>query len=326
MGYSRRPFLFRSRTSDRRSSILMLALWSLCILSVFAVILNYTVRQKITFVRRLDSRDRAHLGAEAGVKKAIIYLKKLENTGPKAYLALKNLMARESESVEGNRWEIRDEERKINMNLAGLPELARLFQVAACMNEIEAQDLASCIIDWRDSDSALSSASGGAEDPYYRNTSVPYEAKDAPFEVLDEILLVKGMNQDIFEKIKSLLTLYGDGKVNINTASSEALLALGLDLGTVDKVLIFRQGKDGLEATEDDNIFDSPERIVSLLGEAVNLTPAEVAKLTHLSQNFLTTQSGYFMIDSRASSSTASDVEVLCIVDSEGEILYWRES
>jgi len=245
VGYSQKPFLFWLLTSDRRiesdylrrvlslskdrrSSILMLALWSLCILSVFAVILNYTVRQKVSLVRRLDSRDEVRLAAEAGVKKAIIYLKKLEESGPETYLALKHLVVLESETSEGNYWQIMDEERKINMNLAGLTELARLFQVAACMSETEAEDLAASIIDWRDSDSALSSAAGGAEDPYYRNTSFPYEAKDAAFEVLDEILLVKGMNQDIFEKVRSLLTIYGDGKVNINTASSEALLALGL--------------------------------------------------------------------------------------------------
>lgn len=303
----------------------MLALWSLCILSVFAVILNYTVRQKISLVHRLDSRDRAHLAAEAGVKEAAIYLNKLEEAAPKAYLALKDLTVLESKTFEGAHWEIMDEERKINMNLAGLDLLARLFQVAGGMNETEAQDLASCIIDWRDSDSALSSASGGAEDPYYRNTSVPYESKDAAFDVLDEILLVKGMNEEIFEKIRGLITLYGEGRVNINTASSTALLSLGLNPGTVDKILIFRQGKDGLEATEDDNIFDTPEQIAPLLGGAVPLTADEIALLSALSQSLLTTQSGYFMIDSRADSPTG-DAEVLCIVDTDGKILYWRES
>ncbi len=340
--YSRRQCVFRGRISDRRigpdnlgrvlslskdrrSSILMLALWSLCILSVFAVILNYTVRQKISLVHRLDSRDRARLSAEAGVKEAVICLNELKEAAPKAYLALKDLIIKKSDTFEGAHWKIMDEERKINVNLAGLDQLARLFQVAGGMNETEAMDLASCIIDWRDSDSALSSASGGAEDPYYRNTSVPYESKDAAFDVLDEILLVKGMNEEIFEKVSSLITLYGEGKININTASSTALLSLGLNPGTVDKILIFRQGKDGLEATEDDNIFDTAEQIVPRLLGVVTLTGGEIAQLSALSQNLLTAQSGYFMIDSRADSS-GKEAKVLCVVDTEGKILYWRES
>lgn len=326
MEYSQKPFLFQLRTSDRRSSILMLALWSLCILSVFAVILNYTVRQKVSLVHRLDSRDRAHLAAEAGVKEAIIFLQMPED---EEYLAIDVSMTGKSAVSEASSWQIKDEERKINVNLAGFNELARLFQVAACMSEGEAQDLAASIIDWRDSDSVLFSPAGGAEDPYYRNTSFPYEAKDAAFDVLDEILLVKGMSQDIFEKVRNLLTIYGDGRVNFNTASSAVLLALGLGQVTVDKILTFRKGKDGVEVTEDDGIVGHLDLIVQYLGEAaVSLTPDEIAQLSFLAQNFLTIQSHYFMINSRVSSreGTGRAAEVLCIVDREGKILYWKES
>ena len=54
---------------------------------------------------------------------------------------------------------------------------------------------------------------------------------------LDEILLVKGMNKEIYDKLINFVTIYGDGAVNINTASKEVLEALGLADSLVDKIL-----------------------------------------------------------------------------------------
>jgi general secretion pathway protein K len=68
----------------------------------------------------------------------------------------------------------------------------------------------------------------------------PYECKNAPFETLNELLLVKGMTRAIFygltgeetrnigvvEGIQQYLTIYGDGKVNINEASPGIILSL----------------------------------------------------------------------------------------------------
>jgi general secretion pathway protein K len=329
-----------------RASILILSLWSLCLLSVFAVILNYNVRQKISLVRRLESRDKLSLVAQAGVKKAIVFLKKIEAEESKTTFALKDSWSSNADvfkdvvlgdavfnvsynlgEVEGFRSGLMDEERKININLADMEVMRRLFQVTCGMNAMEAQDLASVIVDWRDSDSALSSASGGAEDPYYRNTSFPYEAKDAAFEVLDELLLVKGMNEEIFEKVKDFVTVYGEGRVNINTAAASVLMALGLNPGTTDKIISFRNGKDEVEATADDNIFSSPSQILPFLSGAVALTPAEIAVIAHLSGNSFTTESNYFMIISRGTFPNKKErAEVTSIIDRKGKVLSWKQS
>ena len=67
-------------------------------------------------------------------------------------------------------WGMVDEERKLNVNTVRLGDLKRLIQVVLSVDDIEAQELAASIIDWRDKDSMLSLPLGSAEDPYYRNT------------------------------------------------------------------------------------------------------------------------------------------------------------
>jgi len=80
-----------------------------------------------------------------------------------------------------------DEAGKINLNSASLEMLLRLPGMTA--------ELAASIIDWRDEDSEISA--GGAESEYYLLQAEPYNCKNAPFETVDEILLVKGASEEL---------------------------------------------------------------------------------------------------------------------------------
>lgn len=62
-----------------------------------------------------------------------------------------------------------------------------------------------------------------------------------PFSSINEVFLVEGMSRDHFILFKDLITVYGIGKININTASKAVLLALGLDDSLVETILRFRQ-------------------------------------------------------------------------------------
>jgi len=62
-----------------------------------------------------------------------------------------------------------------------------------------------------------------------------------PFSSINEVFLVEGMNRDKFILFKDLITVYGVGKININTASKAVLSALGLDDQLVEAILRFRQ-------------------------------------------------------------------------------------
>ena len=57
------------------------------------------------------------------------------------------------------------------------------------------QETADSVVDWRDPDDEL--GSGGAEDAYYMSLPNPYHCKNAPFEAVEEFLLVRGGTPEI---------------------------------------------------------------------------------------------------------------------------------
>ena len=68
------PFL----SEDDRGSILIFTLFVLCLLTVFCVQLGYGVRQKLTLVSRLETRQRLRLAADAGIKIGIAVVREEE--------------------------------------------------------------------------------------------------------------------------------------------------------------------------------------------------------------------------------------------------------
>ncbi len=330
----------------KRGSILIIALWSLCLLSIFAVVLGSGVRQKISLAHRIDERSKLRLIAEAGVKRAITELRKASEDTPDSlsdnWRNSKSIFKKvrvgegtfsvsyeyfnDDTKVTELRYGIVDEESKININTASSAVLRRLFRIIFEFDATGAQELAASIIDWRDSDSELSIPLGSAEDRDYRNSQFPYEAKDAEFEVVEELLLVNGMTVDLFERLKNYITIYGSGNININTASSGILSVLGLRKYIVDRIILFRQGDDGITGTNDDNIFDAVSSIVPVLSGIFEFSESEIAELNAISDQNLTTNSSNFTIESTARlENKKGKHQVRCVVDERGKILYWRE-
>ena len=121
-----------------------------------------------------------------------------------------------------------DESGKIDLNGADLDLIANLI-IAVGEPRDRARKLAAAIVDWRDPDS-LSQIEGGAEDPDYESASLPYGAKDAPFESVAELQQVLGMTPELFAKLESSLTVYsGQSRPNELYADAPVLKALGLD-------------------------------------------------------------------------------------------------
>ncbi len=115
----------------------------------------------------------------------------------------------------------------------------------------KANEIADSIKDWVDADS--SSTVYGAETSYYSSLDQPYEAKNAPLDSTEELLMVKGITQEIFNGTKEKLGLVGyvtvhndDGKININTAPKIILrsLADGISAEAAGKMDEYRQ-KEG---------------------------------------------------------------------------------
>lgn len=76
---------------------------------------------------------------------------------------------------------------------------------------------------------------GGTKDSFYDQQTPPYKAKRHRFYTLDELKMVRGIDDHLFEKLKPYITVYSyDGKVNINLASSTVIKALYKDLSDDD--------------------------------------------------------------------------------------------
>lgn len=77
------------------------------------------------------------------------------------------------------------------------------------------------LADWVDTDSTVASGSGSYEDDFYAKLESPYRAKNAPFDTKEEIRLVEGWQDEVFDRWGNKLTIYGSKKINISCTDNE---------------------------------------------------------------------------------------------------------
>jgi hypothetical protein len=89
------------------------------------------------------------------------------------------------------------ESQRTNLNTAGEGEIKQ--KMALMMGDDfqrEADAVSDCILDWRDTDSLTRMQ--GAEEKDYEAKGLPYKPANGPFNVMSELLLVKGVTSDMF--------------------------------------------------------------------------------------------------------------------------------
>lgn len=318
-----------------RGSILIVALWSLFFLSALVLALNAFVNPQISLASKLKERARVYYLAKAGVKIAIAAVMNdgiIEDGMPK-YDALSDLWSVNDEEFKEKdlgggvfsvfrypqtEYGLVDEERKININEAPVDALKRFFEIAASVPSDDASGIADSIIDWRDTDD--NAREFGAENSYYQALSPSYLCKNKNFETIEELRLVRGINEEIFNKIKYSITVYGQGAVNINTADEPALESLGMSGPLAEKVIYFREGGD-------DNVFTDVSTIVDVLGRSENLSKEEISQLSNIAgSGLVTVTSDNFMGKSAGKLKNRSIVcGITFVFNRDKKIKYWKE-
>lgn len=332
--------------NPRRGSILIGVLWSLFFLASLALVINSLITPQLSLAARLRDRVVLRHITEAGMKKAIIEIRADETEGYDVlndtwsvnedafkeiqlsdgkYFSLKYAVSGEEGSEGQEYYGLTDEERKININTATGDVLNKLLEIAGEASSQESADIADAIIDWRDEDDEP--GDNGAEDSYYEGLSPGYVCKNAPFDVLEELLLVKAMTQDIYDKVKDYLTVYGNGKVNLNTAEVLVLQSLGMRSSLTEKVITFREGDDGTIGTEDDNAFNSTEGAGLLLSSKVGLNAEETNEFIAIAEGDLAgVQSDHFRgISIGALQDQEMSARIVFVINRDEQIRYWRQ-
>ncbi len=319
-----------------RGSVLIYVVWIVLLLSMFAAGVASRALFVLDLSKRLSEQLRAAYISRGAVEYATVVLGK--DAAPSVD-ALNERWADDESSFhdhplaggtfsiiadhEGGvaRYGLSDEERRISLNSAPAEVLEQLLETTGGMRVEDAKEAAAAIEDWRDPDT--DQRPRGAEGFYYHSLGQAYDCKDGPFENVEELLLVKGITPDVYQRVEPYVTVFGSGRVNINTASLPVLRALGLSDVGVDGVRYFRAGDDNADRTPDDR------RLISvgvLESELKAYVPVEdIVRLKHLAQEqFLTTGSTVFRMTIEAQMETpVSHMQAFCVIDRKGTIKQW---
>jgi general secretion pathway protein K len=196
---------------------------------------------------------------------------------------------------------ITDEESRMPLNTASELQLQRLMTLLS-VDPSDGDIIVDSIMDWRERGDLH--RLNGAKSDYYLSLLPPYRAKDAPFDRVDELVLVRGVTPELFHGtpatdkdaaqpgLADVFTTMSSGQINVNTASPIVLQAmLGLSDVQVQAVLARRDGPDGIPGTDDDMPFHSAGEFFATIGTLDAATTQAAQGQVAVSSSFFTIRS-----------------------------------
>ena len=241
----------RLKANDRRlptdNGVILIALfWILIALSGIALSFSREGFVEVAAARNAQALEDSYFVARAGIAATVYQLMEKRLTPVVTGAELEEIPNPiDLGLVTGNfgggayRVDIQDESGKINLNTVSAEQLLALAEVSGIPKE-DADIISNSILDWRDSDKLF--RMNGAEDDYYQTMNPPYKAKNARFETVEELLLVKGITPTYFYGYPertvdgSVVTRYGlsryftvysnRNQINVNFAPLPVLLSV----------------------------------------------------------------------------------------------------
>lgn len=226
-----------------------------------------------------------------------------------------------------------EEEKETKVNEEMEEALDRLLDELGVSNPGE---MVKNIIDWIDNDD-----DGKAESDYYSGLDPGYTCKNAPFENIGELALIRDVDRELYrgessrEKIEVIqdeadylypredegfpglrhyLTVYSDGKVNVNTATEEVLeVMLGEDYEDLADGII--KVREELIA-ENEHAFRQVNEIPGALEKDI---PSKVLERFKVNSQFFT-----ILSEGKVGNTTARIRVVVQRLEDRVKILYWR--
>jgi DNA uptake protein ComE-like DNA-binding protein len=267
--------------------VLVAAIWVLVFFSVLTVALHSVASSQMTLARRLRGQGISYWLARAAAE----YAQAEQSLDPTPYDGLFELRKMRDNQFDQSHYQyfIVDEESKLNVNTASGEMLARL----PGMDEESAK--------------------------------LVIQSPLRPFVAVEQLLAVEGIEKEKYEQFEEFITVFGAGKVNINTASGPVLFALGMDMALVESIIQFRAGADGVEGTEDDFCFERTQEILEQLrGRSMLFAAQETALLQLVSRGFLGVSAEVLTLHVAASVVGGAPDKYQITINARG-ITQWRE-
>jgi len=281
--------------ASRGGAALIVAVWVILLMTILISSMAFDMQVEANVASYQRKRLQAQYLARAGMQWTMAVLKRqvVENPddelqlqpGQDEKLVVASINLARGVGVSGVERElgkgkfivdILPEESRRNVNVLTEEDWREILDQAGVENT-RWPELIDCFFDWIDEGDTFRLNGAEIDDPFYADKE--YDVKNAPLDTVDELLMIKGFEPSILyggtsredEKVQytgiaNWLTTWGDGKINVNTASREVLMTLPeIEEYVIDAILEQRTGFDGKPNTKDDG-FRTVDDVVAKTG------------------------------------------------------------
>jgi len=230
---------------------LIVVLWMLVVMTVIALAFSQSVRTEVMLTANHQNQAKALALAEAGIWRgaAMVLNRSIADSNGERF------------NLAGSVYELESDKGDLLVSLqscSGLVDLNRAPPeiikgiLEAVVSSSETVDVISdSLLDWRDEDDLKRVA--GAEQGDYESLGLAYGPNNGLMNSVSELARVNGVTPDIYEGLKSMMTVYsGQSRIDIGSAPEEVIASLpGMEGTVVETIMSGREtGNKHLDLTQ----------------------------------------------------------------------------
>ena len=285
--------MMRVRSPIRnRGFVLIVVLSGVLLLSALLFSFSRSTLTDLDRAEGLQASEQAVNCAKAGLNVAIAVIRDTNNIYADAQLAGLRTTGQTLSIADGTcTIRISEESGRLNLNAlkdkngqlnrAALDQFLRLIDLANRDDQKRpiSYEIVPAVIDWIDADDDVTflpfvkTNGQGAEDGYYAALDTPYRCKNRPMDTVDELQWVKGGSPEILERLRDVLTVAGDSRVNINAAPKRVIESLceQMDPTLAEMIVQQRQMRPFKSVTEIKEVPGMPDNVYQAIRSRVTV-------------------------------------------------------